>query len=64
MDGPPFANVRWTIDNWFTSKPLYDKLLRLMQYTYDTMELRRYVLPFVTFGGTKKPTYAMPKGSL
>eukprot|EP00957_Ditylum_brightwellii_P075806 5761338-Ditylum_brightwellii.AAC.1 len=28
------------------------------------MELKRYVPPFVTFGGTKKPTNATPKGSL
>eukprot|EP00957_Ditylum_brightwellii_P141550 10783606-Ditylum_brightwellii.AAC.1 len=60
----PFANVRWAMDNWFTSKPLYDELLRLRQYPYGTMELKRYALPFVTFGGTKKPTNATPKGSL
>eukprot|EP00957_Ditylum_brightwellii_P194656 14827805-Ditylum_brightwellii.AAC.1 len=28
-EDPPFANVRLAMDNWFTSKPLYDKLLRL-----------------------------------
>jgi hypothetical protein len=61
---PPFANVRWAMNNWFTSKPLYDKLLRLRQNPHGTMELKRCLLPFVTFGGTKKPTNAMPKGSL
>eukprot|EP00957_Ditylum_brightwellii_P188512 14351348-Ditylum_brightwellii.AAC.1 len=26
-EDPPFANVRWAMDNLFTTKPLYDKLL-------------------------------------
>eukprot|EP00957_Ditylum_brightwellii_P033509 2539433-Ditylum_brightwellii.AAC.1 len=64
MEDPPFANIRWAIDNWFMSKPLYDKLLRLRQYLYGTMELKRYVPPFVTFGGTNKPTNATPKDHL
>eukprot|EP00957_Ditylum_brightwellii_P207334 15352503-Ditylum_brightwellii.AAC.1 len=64
MEDPPFANVKWAMDNWLMSKPLYDKLLRLRQYPYGTMELKRHVMPFVTFGGTKKPTNATPNGSL
>eukprot|EP00957_Ditylum_brightwellii_P181346 13814047-Ditylum_brightwellii.AAC.1 len=36
----PFANVRWAMDNWFMSKPLYGVLLRLRQYPYGTMELK------------------------
>ena len=23
-DDPPYNNVRWAMDNWFTSKPLFD----------------------------------------
>eukprot|EP00957_Ditylum_brightwellii_P054877 4159760-Ditylum_brightwellii.AAC.1 len=63
-EDPPLANVRWAMDNWSKSKPIYDKLLRLRQYPYGTMELKRCVPPFVTFGRTKKPTNAMPKGFL
>eukprot|EP00957_Ditylum_brightwellii_P086043 6545961-Ditylum_brightwellii.AAC.1 len=39
-EDPPFANVRWAMDNWFTSKSLFDELLRLRKYPYGTMELK------------------------
>eukprot|EP00957_Ditylum_brightwellii_P077523 5890484-Ditylum_brightwellii.AAC.1 len=51
------------MDNWFTSKPLFDKLVRLEQYPYGTMERKQYVPPFVTFGPMKRPTLDVPKGS-
>eukprot|EP00957_Ditylum_brightwellii_P070719 5374857-Ditylum_brightwellii.AAC.1 len=51
------------MDNWFTSKPLFDKLVCLEQYPYGTMERKQCVPPFVTFGPTKRPTVGVPTGS-
>eukprot|EP00957_Ditylum_brightwellii_P110627 8437626-Ditylum_brightwellii.AAC.1 len=48
-----FSNVQWVMDNWFTSKPLFDELLHLEQYLYGTMERKRYAAPFVTHRNTK-----------
>eukprot|EP00957_Ditylum_brightwellii_P145417 11073998-Ditylum_brightwellii.AAC.1 len=55
-DDPPYNNVRWAMDNWFTSKPMFDILVCLEQYPYGIMERKLYVPPFVTFGPTKRPT--------
>eukprot|EP00957_Ditylum_brightwellii_P119385 9107682-Ditylum_brightwellii.AAC.1 len=51
------------MDNWFTSKLLFDELVCLEQYPYGTIERKQYVPPFVTFGPTKRPTVGVPKGS-
>eukprot|EP00957_Ditylum_brightwellii_P103391 7878557-Ditylum_brightwellii.AAC.1 len=52
------------MDNWFTSKPLYNEMVQLGQYPYGTMEVKRYVPPFLKQGKTKKPMIAVPKGQL
>eukprot|EP00957_Ditylum_brightwellii_P054968 4166023-Ditylum_brightwellii.AAC.1 len=51
------------MDNWFTSKLLFDKFVCLEQYPYGTMERKRYVPPFVMFGPTKRLTVGVRKGS-
>eukprot|EP00957_Ditylum_brightwellii_P014423 1085979-Ditylum_brightwellii.AAC.1 len=51
------------MDNWFTSKQLFDELVCLEQYPYGTMERKWYVPPFVMIGPTKRPTVVVPKGS-
>eukprot|EP00957_Ditylum_brightwellii_P164860 12551468-Ditylum_brightwellii.AAC.1 len=52
------------MDNWFTSKPLYNEMMWLGEYPYGTMEVKRYVSPFLKHGKTKKPTIAVPKGTI
>eukprot|EP00957_Ditylum_brightwellii_P042266 3201396-Ditylum_brightwellii.AAC.1 len=36
----PYLHFHWAIDNWFTSKPLYDEMVQLGQYPYGTMEVK------------------------
>eukprot|EP00957_Ditylum_brightwellii_P046167 3502932-Ditylum_brightwellii.AAC.1 len=52
------------MDNWFTSKLLYDKMVQLEQYPFGTMEIKRCVPPLLKHGKIKKPTQAVPKGTV
>eukprot|EP00957_Ditylum_brightwellii_P054289 4112818-Ditylum_brightwellii.AAC.1 len=52
------------MDNWFTSKPLFDELLQLKQYACGTMERKQYVPLFLTDRKAKKPTLTVSKGMM
>eukprot|EP00957_Ditylum_brightwellii_P120514 9194677-Ditylum_brightwellii.AAC.1 len=39
-------------------------MVRLGQYPFGIMEVKRYVLPFLKYGKTKIPTQAVPKGTV
>eukprot|EP00957_Ditylum_brightwellii_P013627 1028046-Ditylum_brightwellii.AAC.1 len=60
----PYQHCQWAMDNWFMSKLLYDKMVQLGQYSFGTMEVKRYVTPFLKHGKAKKPTQAVPKGTV
>eukprot|EP00957_Ditylum_brightwellii_P201868 15327596-Ditylum_brightwellii.AAC.1 len=64
MDNMPYSSMHWNMGNWFTSKPLFDELLQLKQYTYGTMERKWYVTPFLTHGKPKKPKLTVQKGTM
>eukprot|EP00957_Ditylum_brightwellii_P199369 15196597-Ditylum_brightwellii.AAC.1 len=51
-DAMPYQHCQWAMDNWFTSKPLYDEMVQLGQYPFGTMEVKRYVPPFLKHGKT------------
>eukprot|EP00957_Ditylum_brightwellii_P175803 13386654-Ditylum_brightwellii.AAC.1 len=59
-----YTNVQWAMDNWFTSKPLFDELLQLGQYPLGTMDVKRYAPPYLKHIRTKKPTANVPKGTI
>eukprot|EP00957_Ditylum_brightwellii_P171262 13037204-Ditylum_brightwellii.AAC.1 len=35
-----YLHCHWAMDNWFTSKPLYDKMVPLGQYPYGTIKVK------------------------
>eukprot|EP00957_Ditylum_brightwellii_P069449 5273594-Ditylum_brightwellii.AAC.1 len=63
-DVMPYQHCQWAMDNWFTSMPLYDEMVQLGQYAFGTIEVKRYVPSFLKHGKTKKPTQAVPKGTV
>eukprot|EP00957_Ditylum_brightwellii_P020550 1549383-Ditylum_brightwellii.AAC.1 len=60
----PYQHCQWAMGNCFTPKLLYDKMVQLGQYPFSTMEVKRYVPPFLKHGKIKKPTQAVPKGTV
>eukprot|EP00957_Ditylum_brightwellii_P125159 9541602-Ditylum_brightwellii.AAC.1 len=63
-DNLSYSNMCQNMDNWFTSKSLFDELIQLEQNIYDTMERKWYVPPFITNRKTKKSTLTVPKGMM
>eukprot|EP00957_Ditylum_brightwellii_P054186 4104274-Ditylum_brightwellii.AAC.1 len=47
-DNMPYSDMCWSMDHWFTSKPLFDEILRLKQYTCSTIERKQFVPSFLT----------------
>eukprot|EP00957_Ditylum_brightwellii_P019213 1448335-Ditylum_brightwellii.AAC.1 len=39
-------------------------MVQLGQYPFGTMEIKRYIPPFFKYGKTKKPTQAVPEGTV
>eukprot|EP00957_Ditylum_brightwellii_P152822 11632691-Ditylum_brightwellii.AAC.1 len=39
-DVKPYLHCHWAMDNWFTSKLLYDEMVQIGQYLHGTMEVR------------------------
>eukprot|EP00957_Ditylum_brightwellii_P108682 8289545-Ditylum_brightwellii.AAC.2 len=39
----PYHTVRWAIDNWFTSKPLSEKMVDMNQYLFGAMKKEEHV---------------------
>ena len=48
--------------NWFTIKPVFEDLINLNQYPYDSIYTLNKASPYFNFVSAKKPTRSVPKG--
>eukprot|EP00957_Ditylum_brightwellii_P078593 5975394-Ditylum_brightwellii.AAC.1 len=62
-DALPYTNFQWTMDNWFASKLICNELLWPGQYPLGTMEVKRYVPPYLKHGKIKNINYKCVKGN-